>query len=193
MTSNPTPPLSPEARHALLRIARESIAAKLARRTYAPPRAPTELLDVRGAFVTLRRRADHELRGCIGVIEARLPLGQTVAEAALSAALADPRFEPVEAAELAGLVLEVSVLSPLTPMRADDVVVGTHGLSIRCAGRAGLLLPQVPGEHGWDREQFLDALCRKAGLPPGAWKRPDAQLDGFTAEVVTEEDEAGHA
>lgn len=184
MTSNACASLSPEARRALTRIAREAIAARLAGRRYVAPREPAELREKRGAFVTLRRRADHELRGCIGVIEARLPLGDAVAEVAVSAACADPRFEPVVAAELPGLTLDVSVLSPLLPIRAEDVVVGTHGLSLRCAGRGGLLLPQVPAEHGWDRLQFLEALCRKAGLPAGAWRRSDAQLAGFTAEVL---------
>jgi AmmeMemoRadiSam system protein A len=183
-----TPPLSPEARLALPRLAREAIAAHLSGRAYAPPREPAELRERRGAFVTLHERSGGELRGCIGLIEPRLPLGETVAEAAVSAATRDPRFPPVERDELVELTIEVSVLSPLSPIRPEDAVVGTHGLSLRCAGHRGLLLPQVPGEHGWDREQFLEALCRKAGLPPGAWKRPDAQLTGFTAEVVGEAD-----
>jgi AmmeMemoRadiSam system protein A len=181
-------PLSDEARRALLKAAREAIAVHLTGGAYTAPKDPPELREKRGAFVTLRRRADGDLRGCIGLVEARLPLGQTVAEVAVSAAVADPRFPPVTAAELPELTLDVSALSALEPIRPEDVVVGMHGLSIRCAGRAGLLLPQVPIEHEWDRETFLAMTCRKAGLPTGAWKRPDATLLGFTAEVFGEEE-----
>ena len=90
--------------------------------------------------------------------------------------------------ELPSLDIEVSVLSRTVPVRPEDVEIGTHGLIIRCAGRAGLLLPQVPVEHGWDRKGFLEETCRKAGLPKDAWKRPDAELLGFTAEVLGERD-----
>jgi AmmeMemoRadiSam system protein A len=106
-----------------------------------------------------------------------------VAEAARLAATEDHRFEPPSRGELPRLRIEISVLTPLLRTRAEDVVVGVHGLMIRQAGRSGLLLPQVPVEHGWDREAFLDHTCRKAGLPPGAWRQPDAELLSFAAEV----------
>lgn len=180
-------PLSDEARRTLLRVARDAIAAHLAGRRYDVPCASPELEQRRGAFVTLRRRRDGDLRGCIGLVEPRLPLGETVADAAVSAAVSDPRFAPVTADELPELTLDISALGALEPIRPEDVVVGVHGLSIRCEGRSGLLLPQVPVEQDWDRETFLAMTCRKAGLPAGAWKRPDATLRGFTAEVFGEE------
>jgi AMMECR1 domain-containing protein len=52
--------------------------------------------------------------------------------------------------------------------------------------RRGLLLPQVATKHGFDREQFLDETCGKAGLTPGAWKEPGTRVDAFTAEVFSE-------
>ncbi len=171
---------------ALLQAAREAVAARLAGRDWHAPREPVELRQPRGVFVTLRRRGDGALRGCIGLIEARLPLGEAVGEAARGAAFRDPRFDPVAPAELDALRVEVSVLSPLSPLGAEQVRVGTHGLLLRCAGRSGLLLPQVPLEQGWTRDEFLDGLCRKAGLPAGAWRRSDACLEGFTAEVFEE-------
>jgi AmmeMemoRadiSam system protein A len=131
----------------------------------------------------LRRRSDGELRGCIGYVEAVRPLHEAVAEAARLAATEDHRFEPVGRSELEHLHVEISVLTPLSPTSADEVVVGTHGLVVRHGGRSGLLLPQVPVEQGWDREAFLDHACRKAGLPAGTWKRPDAELLSFGAEV----------
>ena len=80
------------------------------------------------------------------------------------------------------LRIEVSVLTPLVPTCAEAIVVGIHGLMIRHAGMSGLLLPQVPVEHGWDRETFLDHVCLKAGLARHAW-REEIQLFLFEAEV----------
>ena len=167
-------------------MARESIVAATAGQPFDVPREPDA--DVQGAFVTLRQRADGELRGCIGTLQP-VPGGlpHMVAETARSAALRDPRFPPVEEAEVPGLRLEVSILGPLQPIDPAAVEVGVHGLVLRARGRSGLLLPQVPAEHGWDRTTFLEAMCRKAGLPAGAWREPGAELLSFTAEVFGED------
>ncbi|HET7292149.1 MAG TPA: AmmeMemoRadiSam system protein A [Vicinamibacteria bacterium] len=172
---------------ALVAIARAAIARRLGVEAPEPPPSGPALRERRGAFVTLRRREDGELRGCVGFIEARQPLCEAVARAAELAAFEDGRFHPVAAAELAGLVLDVSVLSPLRPIAPEAIQVGVHGLLIRHAGRSGLLLPVVPLQFGWDRETFLEQTCRKAGLPRDAWKEPGAELLAFTAEVVDEE------
>jgi AmmeMemoRadiSam system protein A len=178
--------LGPEQRSQLLWLAREAIRAALQdRKPEACPLAPS-LREQAGAFVTLTRRRDGELRGCIGYVEAVRPLADAVAEAARLAATEDHRFEPLRSSDLQDLRVEISVLSPLAPTRADQVVVGTHGLVVRHGGRSGLLLPQVPLEHGWDREAFLEHTCRKAGLAPGTWRLPDAELLSFTAEVFGE-------
>jgi uncharacterized protein (TIGR00296 family) len=79
------------------------------------------------------------------------------------------------------------MLTPLQPIHPDDVVVGRHGLMISKGRQSGLLLPQVPVEWSWGREEFLDSVCRKAGLPRDTWKDPDAQLFGFECEVWGEE------
>jgi uncharacterized protein (TIGR00296 family) len=63
------------------------------------------------------------------------------------------------------------------------VKVGRDGLIVRRGAYQGLLLPQVPVEYGWDRETFLAQTCRKAGLPPDAWKKEGTQLEVFSAEV----------
>jgi len=141
----------------------------------------------RGAFVTLRRSQDGELRGCVGMPEPLFPLGRAVVRAAASAAFRDPRFSPVTASEVSGLTVQVSVLFPLVPLAATEVVVGTHGLVVRYAGRSGLLLPQVAVAQGWDRETFLEHTCRKAGLPRDAWRKADCEVLGFTAEVFGED------
>lgn len=135
------------------------------------------------AFVTLKKKG--RLRGCIGYTEAVAPLFRVVQECAVAAATEDPRFPPVAPGELPSIDLEISVLTPLVPVRAEEVEVGRHGLVVSHQGRRGLLLPQVPVEQGWDRETFLDRTCVKAGLPPDAWRR-GATLQAFTAEVFGE-------
>jgi len=113
-----------------------------------------------------------------------MPLYRAVADAALGAAFNDPRFKPVSRREMADLEFEISVLSPLRPVKnVREVVVGRDGLLIVAGSRAGLLLPQVPIEFGWTREQFLTAVCRKAGLAANAWRDPGTRLYKFTAEV----------
>jgi len=135
------------------------------------------------AFVTLR--SGGHLRGCIGYTEPHAPLYRVVRECAVAAATEDPRFPRVTKEEVADLRIEISILTPLSPIRPEDVTVGVHGLQIRKGTNRGLLLPQVAVEHGWDRQMFLSQVCRKADLPPDAWKE-DAELASFTAEVFGE-------
>jgi AmmeMemoRadiSam system protein A len=183
--------LSAAARRHLLAMARRAIEDQLsgARRPEDDlGELRLELERRRGAFVTLTRRADGELRGCVGVTEPLYRLDQAVVRAAVAAAVHDRRFDPVAASELPGLSLHVSVLGDLRPIEPDAVEVGVHGLVIRCDGRSGLLLPQVAAERGWDRERFLDETCRKAALPPETWRRPDCELLAFTATVFSDEE-----
>jgi AmmeMemoRadiSam system protein A len=171
----------------LLRLARATIAGRLG--LGPAPSVPRDgvFAEKRGVFVTLRRREDGELRGCVGFSEGRFPLGEAVERAAQLAAFEDGRFPPVSAEELDGLALDVSVLSRLEPIDPGAVEVGRHGLLLRHAGRAGLLLPLVPVQFGWDRAEFLERLCGKAGLPRGAWRQPGAELLAFTTELVEED------
>lgn len=183
--------LSADARRRLLAVARHAIAAHLSGEPLRHEEVGDELRRPQGAFVTLRRWADGELRGCVGFVEPRFPLVETVARAAVAAATADGRFEPVRLEELPDLALDISALGPIEPIAPSDVRVGTHGLLVRQGGRAGLLLPQVPIEHGWDRETFLDQTCLKAGLPAGTWRNPGVEILAFAATVFGEEGGAG--
>ncbi len=183
------------ARHrALLTLARESIAHHVAtgeRLAYEPEDA--QLREPAAVFVTLRERPEKgapfeegELRGCIGQIEAQDPLYAAVQDAAIKAATVDPRFEPVTAAELPGLLIEVSVLSPFRPVeRLEEIAVGQDGLLIVSERRRGLLLPEVAPAYGWGARAFVRALCQKAGLPGDAWPE-QAQLYAFTTESFFE-------
>ncbi len=184
-----TPYLADAEREELLRIARRAATTWL-REGRIPEESPaSEKLNAPGAaFVTLTEHG--HLRGCIGYTEARAPLYRTVQECAVASATEDPRFLPVSPAEIGSVRIEISVLTPLLPIRPDAVDVGVHGLMVRRGARRGLLLPQVPTEYGWDRETFLDQVCVKAGLPRDAWRR-GAELFGFTAEVFSEGEGAG--
>jgi AmmeMemoRadiSam system protein A len=110
------------------------------------------------------------------------PLVHTLNDMAQAAAFSDPRFAPLTAAEYADADIEISIMGPISPCPGpEEIVIGRHGLILRKNRRSGLLLPQVPVEWGWDVPTFLEQLCRKAGLPPGAWKDREAQLYWFEA------------
>jgi len=139
-----------------------------------------------GAFVTLRTKRG-DLRGCIGSIRAIEPLYRAVVSSAISAAFRDPRFFPVRADEMAKLELEISVMGPIEQVRnVEEIEVGRDGLIISRGRYAGLLLPQVATEYGWDRQTFLDQTCIKAGLEPGVWRSEQTRIEKFAAEVFGE-------
>ena len=181
--------LTPTQRQLLLSIARRSIEAVLDGRRPELDTANFDEVLTRpsGAFVSLHTHAG-DLRGCIGSIHAVAPLCQAVSSNAINAAFRDPRFFPVTRDELATLHVEISVMSPIE--KVTDVAaieVGRHGLIVSRGGRAGLLLPQVATEYGWDRDTFLGHTCRKAGLPADAWQTPGTTIETFSAEVFGEE------
>jgi AmmeMemoRadiSam system protein A len=116
------------------------------------------------------------------------PLHELVGTVALQSALEDPRFNPVTLPELKDLEIEISVLTPMTPVPgADHIVVGRDGVLIRKEGRSAVFLPQVAPEQGWGRDEMLDHLCLKAGLPKGSWKQ-GADLSTFQAIIFSEGD-----
>jgi AmmeMemoRadiSam system protein A len=142
---------------------------------------PPELRRKSGAFVTFKK--EGQLRGCIGAIQATRPLYRAVIDNAVNAALHDSRFKPVRADELEGMEVEVSVLSPLSPIESrEQYNVAEHGIMLQKAGRSAVYLPKVASEQGWSQEQALTHLAEKARLPSDAW-REGARLWVFTAQV----------
>jgi AmmeMemoRadiSam system protein A len=177
-------PLTEDDQRLLLRIARRALNEKIRGQNLPPPHSiPSSLERPGGVFVTLHK--DRVLRGCMGRIEASTPLYQTVYECALSAALSDPRFDPVTPAEVLQLQIEISALSPLTDARPEEIEPGIHGILISEGARHGLLLPQVATEWHWDRTRFLEQTCLKAGLGKDAWRK-GARIQSFTALVFSE-------
>jgi AmmeMemoRadiSam system protein A len=184
-----------EEKKALLAAARETIAAKLEQREPCCPEIDalkqnknSVLNEKCGAFVTLHEGdGENSLRGCIGLTSASYPLWQTVRTMAHEAAFGDPRFPQLLPDELPRCRIEISVLSPMEPCPDPDTVeVGVHGLYLSWKGRRGVLLPQVPVEQGWDRDEYLDYICVKAALPPKAYLAPGAELYTFQATVFGE-------
>lgn len=169
---------------ALLDIARRSVTAMVRDgETYEPP-VPDgfpELLEESGVFVTLEKQGG--LRGCIGYVFPVKPLYIGVRDNAISAAVRDPRFPPVAEEELPELDVEISIMTPLAEADWRDIEVGRDGLYIEGYGYAGLLLPQVATDQGWDEETFLIHVCYKAGLPADAYKDPEVKLFAFQARV----------
>lgn len=178
--------------------------------------SPQEVEMQVGAFVTLHKRvANHnlrhlsdakterhttakkhinspekkgELRGCIGRLTGDEALVNTVIKMAKSAAFHDPRFSPVTKEELDNIHLEITVLSPMLPVNPQDVEVGKDGLFTEFMGRHGVLLPQVPVEYGWNRTEFLNHLCLKAGLPADTWENYKISLYKFHGIIFGEDD-----
>jgi AmmeMemoRadiSam system protein A len=186
--------LSPHHQRVLMDAARDAIRRRLRGGPAADDAAdPLELSDPvlqqpAGCFVTLHSRRTHELRGCVGRLDAVDPLITAVRRSAVSV-LSDPRFtgDPVRPDELPDLDMDVSVLSPLRPAPdplafdlLNDGIYLTWG-----EARAGCFLPQVARETGWSKEQLLARLCvEKMGLPATAWRDPRAKLFVFTTQVI---------
>jgi uncharacterized protein len=176
---------SREERQVLLELAHQSIAHATEGRAISPDPPSPHLAEKRGAFCTLYLQ--KRLRGCVGYIFPLTPLFQTVAETARGAAFDDPRFPAVTQAEVPLLQVSLSVLSPLTTIAPEQVRIGVHGLLVSFGARRGVLLPQVPIEHGWDAKTFVEQTCRKAGLSPLALQN-GAVLESFTAESFGDEE-----
>jgi AmmeMemoRadiSam system protein A len=187
---------SSEERNQLLRLAHDSISSALQHREISLEPPTPHFAEPRGVFTSLylllpghsvpgEGQRGEQLRGCVGYAAPTCPVYRAVAETARAAAFDDNRFPPVTIEEAPHLEIELSILSPAHPIHPEEIEVGRHGLLISWHGRRGLLLPQVPVEHAWDRTTFLEQTCRKAGLPLDAWQK-DATIEVFTAEVFGE-------
>jgi len=185
------PPCSPalysDDRRALLSRARQAITQIVCSRSLADfPELAGRLAEPGSAFVTIH--CASRLRGCVGRTDRTLALAEAVAQCAIGAALRDTRFRPMQPAELDRMSIEISVLSELRPLALDALAVGTHGVVICRGDRRSLLLPQVAVERGWSAQHFLEETCQKAGLESNAWRDPQTQILGFTAEIFSEMD-----
>jgi hypothetical protein len=138
-----------------------------------------------GAFVTLNKNGD--LRGCIGRFDATEPLYKVVQSMAIEAATQDPRFSPVEPAEVSRLRIEISVLTPMRKISSiDEFELGKDGIYMKKGMQSGTFLPQVAKETGWTKEEFFGHCAQdKAGIGWDGWR--DADLYVYQALVFGEE------
>ena len=178
-------------REYLLQVARKSLECAVKGERFALPEAPfpmagSPIAKRMGAFVTLNDKTTGALRGCIGEIMPMRPLVAAVAARAADAALHDPRFMPVTISELGNLRVEISALTPPTPVASwRDIVLGRDGMTLEKGRNFAVFLPQVAPEQGWDLPTTLAYLSQKAGLAADAW-RDGAKFETFRAEVFHE-------
>jgi AmmeMemoRadiSam system protein A len=187
--------LSQQERRALLDLAREAICRSVCGEKVAMAdlsQVPPLLAEERASFVTLTGPGG-ELRGCIGTVEAHMPLAHDVQRNAMSSALRDPRFPPVTPDELDDLEIELSILTPpqgLAFESPEDLLrkirPGVDGIIIEKDWRRATLLPSV-WEKITDPVQFLETLCYKAGLPDDAWRRSGLTVSVYQAEKIKTE------
>jgi AmmeMemoRadiSam system protein A len=178
------PFLSDTSRQSLLHLARVAITEAVSYgRILADIPAAGIFSEPRGVFVSLH--VGKRLRGCIGVVDPELPLGESIVRCAIGAATRDPRFPAMRPDELDQLEIEISLLSAPRAIRPEEIQIGTHGLLICRGTHRGLLLPQVAVNHQLSAEQFLAETCRKAELPRDTWRDPGATLFGFTSEIFS--------
>jgi AmmeMemoRadiSam system protein A len=181
--------LSTEEKSWLLKLARDTIGERLGKSPVKSDMPAGEVLTQPcGAFVTLHKHG--ALRGCIGLVEALRPLHRSVQEMAAAAAFEDPRFPSLGRDELDEIDIEISVMSPLKPIKdVGEIEVGKHGILMKRGRHQGLLLPQVATEQGWDRNTFLEHTCYKSGMMGDCWKQPDTEIYIFSAEVFGEKNQ----
>ncbi len=180
--------LTEEEKSFLLKLARQAIELAVRGRPLPPldlSRLTPALRENGASFVTLTM--DGELRGCVGALEPRQPLAEDVREHAVAAALEDYRFPPVSEAELQKIHIAISRLTLPVPLPYTDVQdllaklrPGVDGVILRDGWRRATFLPQV-----WEKipkkNDFLDNLCYKMGVPPDTWRRK--HLDVLVYEV----------
>jgi len=188
----------------LIRFARENIEFFLRnnRRIPIPELIKERFSDKYGAFVTLNKYdvIGNPLRGCIGYIEPTYSLYDVIHKVSISSAIEDPRFSSVSIEEMDKIIIELSILTPPKLLEVNDpkeyldkIVIGRDGLIAEKGMRRGLLLPQVPVDHGrnWDAETFLSQTCSKAWLNSDAWKDKSTKIYSFQAILFEEKEPRG--
>ncbi len=186
----------------LVRLARTTAEEylKTKKQMRIPENIPQKLLQPCGVFVTINsiENGEKKLRGCIGYPYPTTPLTQAIIESSISSATQDPRFHPISSSELENVVFEISVLTPPQIIKVEKpseypskIKVGEDGLIVEKGMFKGLLLPQVPVEWKWDKEEYLCQCCIKAGLPPDCWLLKGTKIYKFQAIIFEEEKPRG--
>lgn len=172
-----------ENKHSIIELEKAKELIKLAREAIKEGKVTEKDESEKAAvFVTLEKNG--ELRGCIGFTEEIFPLKEAIQRAALSAAYEDPRFPPLGKEELNEITIEISLLGKAKPCKVEEIKEG-DGVILECGFRKALFLPQV-WEELKNKEEFLSALCAKAGLIYDCWKDKNCKFYKFTVEAWKE-------
>ena len=189
----------------LIKFARMNIESflKTNQKLLIPDNIKEKFRDKYGAFVTLNtyKKSGNPLRGCIGYIEPSYSLYDVVHRVSISSATEDPRFPSVTLEEMDNIVIEISIMTPPELLQVSDpkeylekIVIGRDGLIAEKGMRRGLLLPQVPVDHGrnCDVEEFLKHTCNKAWLAADEWKDiTHTKIYSFQAILIEETEPKG--
>ncbi|SMD30148.1 hypothetical protein SAMN02745355_0009 [Picrophilus oshimae DSM 9789] len=178
--------LSPEDERIIIDIARCAILNKF-RLPCSEPQINSKLKVRKGVFVTVNNGS--ELRGCIGYPMPVLPLHIAIKNAAIQAAFADPRFEPLRSSEINKINLEVTILGDMKEISYYDIntiIIGRHGIYIESGIYSGILLPQVAVEYNMTPIEFLRQTCIKAGIEPECYRRPDTRIYIYEGKIIRE-------
>lgn len=178
----------------LLRLAREALERAVSGEELLPldlASLPASLREEGCSFITLT--AHGLLRGCIGSLDAYQALVEDVREHAIAAALKDPRFPPVQKDELKAIRIEVSRLTRPVSLEYTDPNDLLFKLRPHLDGvvlrddpyRRATFLPQV-WEKIPDCAEFLNNLCYKMGLEPGAWRHKHFEVLTYQVEEFHE-------
>jgi uncharacterized protein (TIGR00296 family) len=175
-----------------IQFARQRIQDYVLHKKKSSPDLGRSFHEKQGVFVTLHTFPDNELRGCIGIPLPVMSLQDAILESAQSVTR-DPRFTPLKETELETIIVEITVLTKpelITVKQPKDypsyIDIGKDGLIVEQSVYKGLLLPQVPVEQSWDKEEFLSHTCMKAGLPPDAWFEKTTKISKFQGQIFTE-------
>lgn len=161
---HPVGPPRPDLRVELARRAVEAFVRE-GRVLDPPDPLPLAFRERRGAFVCLKR--EGKLRGCIGTVAPTCPdLAREIIQNAVGACSRDPRFPPVQPAELEDLSVSVDILGEARRVAGPEGLdPRRYGIIVRSRGRSGVLLPDLEGVDTVERQ--LEIACRKAGISPG--------------------------
>ena len=175
-----------------VKLARSMVEQFVQTKTVSPSDFGGVFTEKRGVFVTIHTYPNHDLRGCIGIPLPVMMLKEAIIESAKSATR-DPRFPPLAEKEFDHIVIEVTILTKPDHIQVDQpkdylshIEIGRDGLIVEQGFYKGLLLPQVPVEQGWEKEEFLLHTCMKAGLPPDAWFDMETKIYKFQGQIFTE-------
>jgi uncharacterized protein (TIGR00296 family) len=175
-----------------VQFARQILEEYVKRENNSSPNLGKSFHQKQGVFVTLHTFPDHELRGCIGIPLPIVSLQDAIIESAQSVTR-DPRFPPLTETELDTIIVEVTVLTKPELIKVKQpqdypahIDIGRDGLIVEQSFYKGLLLPQVPVEQEWNKEEFLSHTCMKAGLLPDAWFDKDIKISKFSGQIFTE-------